>query len=253
MAFEWMAWAARQEVEHSPTKFVLIALANYADHNGMCFPSAETVKKFTAQSEKTIYRAFKKLEELGLIKSRRKRKENGHLSTFEFQLVSSGQRVQLMDKPVDCESSRAVKAKTPAKAKPETLTEELIEIEPVDCESTPNQSVILNQSDTPLTPLGISQELWEEYRQHRKQLGKKLTPIAQERAIKKLERLKASGTDPTAVIEQTLENGWTGLFELKDRKNEATSRNNPKLTGDQQNDITRRRALAKFGVVDERV
>jgi DNA-binding transcriptional ArsR family regulator len=104
MAFEWMAWASKQNIDHSPTKFVLIALANYADHKGVCFPSAKTIQKFTSLSEKTIYRAFKKLEEMGLVEMKRRRRDDGGYSTYEFQFLTSGLSVQLDDDPVDRES-----------------------------------------------------------------------------------------------------------------------------------------------------
>lgn len=55
---------------------------------------------------------------------------------------------------------------------------------------------------------------WNEYLEHRKQLKKPLTPLAAAKAVNKLHQLMLEGHDPGAVIEQTICNGWLGLFPL---------------------------------------
>lgn len=57
--------------------------------------------------------------------------------------------------------------------------------------------------------------IWSAYLQHRKQAKKPLTPTAQKAAIGKLRRMLEAGQDIEAVITQSIENGWTGLFEVK--------------------------------------
>lgn len=56
---------------------------------------------------------------------------------------------------------------------------------------------------------------WQIYLQHRKESRKPLTATAQTAAINKLERWKAEGKDISAIITQSVENGWSGLFEVK--------------------------------------
>ena len=56
---------------------------------------------------------------------------------------------------------------------------------------------------------------WQTYTQHRKESRKPLTATAQTAAINKLERWKAEGKDISAIITQSVENGWSGLFEVK--------------------------------------
>ena len=74
-------------------------------------------------------------------------------------------------------------------------------------------------------PDWLDNEIWDEYVQHRKQMRKPLTAKAEKMAIGKLDRMRMSGNDPTAVITQTLENGWTGLFELKGDGNGKSGNN----------------------------
>jgi hypothetical protein len=64
-------------------------------------------------------------------------------------------------------------------------------------------------------PDWLPEPAWSEWVKFR---GKKFTSKARELSLKTLERLHAEGNDPTAVIEQSIERGWTGLFPLKTEK-----------------------------------
>lgn len=55
---------------------------------------------------------------------------------------------------------------------------------------------------------------WKSFLDHRKALRKKMTPHAQELAIKTLEALRTAGQDVAAVLNQSIERGWQGLFEV---------------------------------------
>lgn len=59
----------------------------------------------------------------------------------------------------------------------------------------------------------------EEFKKYRRQLGKKLTPLAETKLLNELERL-APGDDATkiAILDQSICNGWTGVFPLKGKK-----------------------------------
>ena len=52
-----------------------------------------------------------------------------------------------------------------------------------------------------------------------KRSGKGWTPKAQELSVATLERLRREGHDVVKVIETSIENGWTGLFPLKNNNN----------------------------------
>lgn len=74
---------------------------------------------------------------------------------------------------------------------------------------------------TPVVPLPAwcPEEPWMRFEEHRKNIGKKLTPYAAQLALKELEKFWSRGHDPTKIIQQTILNGWTGLFEPKDTRN----------------------------------
>lgn len=71
-----------------------------------------------------------------------------------------------------------------------------------------------NKSDFEL-PIYITKERWEEWVKFRRQLKKPLTDLSIQKQIKFLSECQAKGQNPNLIIEQSIQNGWTGLFELK--------------------------------------
>lgn len=65
-------------------------------------------------------------------------------------------------------------------------------------------------------PEWLDLNLWNSYRQHRRALKSPMTDKAEELALRTLEGLMGQGHDPRAVIEQSIERSWKGLFPLKD-------------------------------------
>lgn len=74
-----------------------------------------------------------------------------------------------------------------------------------------------NKPPTPLIilPDWLSPELWEEFKEHRKDIKKGMSVKAERLALNRLIELKAAGEDIKAVIEQSIFNHWQGLFPLK--------------------------------------
>lgn len=68
-------------------------------------------------------------------------------------------------------------------------------------------------------PDWLSQEIWDSYLEHRKAKRAKLTPHAVQLCIRHLTEWHSQGQDVKAIIEQSIANGWTGLFPLKSNGN----------------------------------
>lgn len=60
-------------------------------------------------------------------------------------------------------------------------------------------------------PANVSPEIWADWCQHRREIGKRLTKTTCERQAKTL----AGHHAPDVVINQSISNGWTGLFPEK--------------------------------------
>lgn len=73
-----------------------------------------------------------------------------------------------------------------------------------------------------LIPDWLCSEAWEKFKDHR---GSKFTANAQQLAIAKLDRWRQQGHDPAEILNNSVMNGWKGLFEPKGNENGRTSRN----------------------------
>ena len=66
------------------------------------------------------------------------------------------------------------------------------------------------------TDVSLNQEALDEWIAYRKEIKKPLRAMSIDRVIKKLIKLSGGDLDmQMGIVEQSIENGYTGLFELK--------------------------------------
>lgn len=64
-------------------------------------------------------------------------------------------------------------------------------------------------------PSWLPEDAWHEYLQFRKEMKAPMSALAQTKAINKLDKLRKEGSAPAEVIDQSIVNGWKGLFPIK--------------------------------------
>lgn len=67
MSFQAMTWAVKAKLPTNE-KFLLVMMANYADANGRCWPSVQTLTDDTGMSRRSVQRAIKELVKRGFVK-----------------------------------------------------------------------------------------------------------------------------------------------------------------------------------------
>jgi len=66
-------------------------------------------------------------------------------------------------------------------------------------------------------PDWLNKDLWAEFKMHRQTIKAGMTELAEEKLLMKLERLiQDTGASQEDIIEQSIMNGWKGLFEVKE-------------------------------------
>lgn len=86
MSLSAMHYVRQASIRPSGRKFVMMALADYADEAGECFPHVATLAAYTSQSEKTVRDHLNALEAEGWIKRKRSRREDGTLAGYRFAI-----------------------------------------------------------------------------------------------------------------------------------------------------------------------
>jgi Helix-turn-helix domain len=77
MSIQAMAWAIEQNPHDCEAKLLLICIANYADKNGKCWPSIETLVADSSLSRSTVRRRLDALETAGLIRREKRKSVDG--------------------------------------------------------------------------------------------------------------------------------------------------------------------------------
>jgi hypothetical protein len=94
-----------------------------------------------------------------------------------------------------------------------------------------SQSQIIPNGITPPTPpvgdlvFSVPADEWRDFKMHRIKLKAPMTDKAEKLLLRNLERLWADGHDPVDVLNQSIERGWKGVFEIKGRNGNGQSGN----------------------------
>jgi DNA-binding transcriptional ArsR family regulator/ribosomal protein S11 len=88
MSVRWITWAWEQECSNAGEKLTLIALADHAGESGSAFPGCARLGEKTGQGESTIRRHLDSLEAAGMLERERRRRPDGTLGTYAYQLLN---------------------------------------------------------------------------------------------------------------------------------------------------------------------
>ena len=105
MSVKAVEWAFRQELPHI-RKFVLVALAEFADAGGGCFPSQATVARRCGITRETTNRAIADLKKGGLIEYRIRRRSNGSDTSCSYQLLMNPAADPVTEDDTPCHRGR---------------------------------------------------------------------------------------------------------------------------------------------------
>lgn len=86
MSLEAINNVRQMDIRPCGRKFVAMALADYADENGSCYPSVETLARYTSQGEKTVRDHLKALEEMGFLTRERSRNSHGQMGQYRYTI-----------------------------------------------------------------------------------------------------------------------------------------------------------------------
>lgn len=80
-----------------------------------------------------------------------------------------------------------------------------------------NPPIIPPTPKTQALPAWLPEKAFQDFAEHRRKIRKAMTKRAAELIIIELDKLMKRGHDPTAVLEQSIRNGWQDVFEIKEK------------------------------------
>lgn len=208
MSIDALRWAFQQQGITSSQKLVLLALADRADAADECYPSIQQIRLDTCLKADTICGATRALEEAGLIARQRR-----HNNSTVYRLIGVPGRHQIPNTGNSRNRGAAI-PETGNSTYPETG-----KLTPIEPPLNPKRKREPKTDHPTEAPEGVTPEAWTAWAKYRAEAGKKLTPSTVERQAAML-RAFTTG-EQRRIIEQSITNGWQGLFPLKnnDRSN----------------------------------
>jgi DNA-binding MarR family transcriptional regulator len=208
MSFEAAAWAWKQwdqEDITSPQKILLMALANYADENGNCFPKQESLAKKTSLGRQSVNKNLKVLEEKGLVKIISQQHEDGRKRNNLYILpLDRGMSSKATSDVVEGDSYKGI------------LTRNITKDPFNETVNTPARSRAREKVFHPLQPPDfVKQETWDAFLTHRTKLKAPNSDYALRLLVTRLKALQENGDDPNEALDEALLRGWKSVFPPK--------------------------------------
>ena len=212
-----MVWAMKQDIVTAPTpRHVLLCLANYAGEDGVgAFPSVARLARDTGLSERAVQQNLAKLAEAGVIVA-------GNQALAAARIDRTDRRPNVWNIDMDAtgrQGTQRGESAAPRRVNGVNLVQNGVNLvrergEPaapdpsIDPKSIQEQKKGRAPAALPEWLDAETWDLWCRYRNSRKGW----TADAKALSLRTLTKLRAAGHDPRAVIEQSIERGWTGLF-----------------------------------------
>lgn len=253
MSFQAMTWAVEQELR-TAEKMVLVMLANCCNHHtGRCDPSHKRLAKECGMSVSTLKRCIDGLEAAGLLRVENREQYGVNLPNQYHLLVgvgserthppedgpgvrsqSAGGRVTVNggvgsewpEGSVHSElQNRNLKQEVKPGNKPGNKPTREADKSASGDEGVSVPAVLSKSKQTKQNvtaelgelPTWIPVEAWSAFVEMRQAMGSrgKLTVNAARLIVRELDKLRAQGHEPGAVLEQSVMNNWKGVFGLK--------------------------------------
>ena len=231
MSVQSMSWALEQrDIVDATARYVLLVLANYADKNGRgAFPSSSSISEDTGLSIRTVKYKLDHLLEIGVIRLGNQAIAGAYIDRHDrrptvYDLcvergapAAPGSERGANDDTTGCSSRQnGVQTTTErgAGAAPNpSINHQGTIKEPKQPVAGAPEATKKDPKFDPLTckPINVSEQTWADWCQHRKEIRKPLTATTCAKQAKTL----AGHHAPDAVINQSISNGWTGLFPEK--------------------------------------
>ena len=190
-------------------KAVLISLADQANDGGYCWPSVGTIASRTCLSERAVQGAIKWLQAAGLLGASERR---GTSSVYQITPAAYAPPQEMRP---------AANAPTPAVSAPPPPQE--LRPTPADAAPKPSMNRQLNHQEPKKRasasvfelPGWVPADTWAAFMETRKAKKAKSTDYALSLIVKDLERFKAAGHDPVAILNNSIKAGWSDVYPPK--------------------------------------
>lgn len=213
MSIQATKWAWKVSVSGAE-KLVLVAIADFAGDDGIAWPTNEQLMEMTGASERSVRAARKGLSEKGVMETHvdgKKWKVRLRLEAAEFD-TKTAKSAGL--KSAKSATKSANIAKKSAKSAKPSNNHQVTTKEPLNNPLTPFAEKSTLPSVASL-PEWLPRDAWDGWIEMRRRAKKPPTDRAVALTLRELDAMRAQGQDVAAVLDQSTQRGWIGVFPVK--------------------------------------
>lgn len=242
-----MASVWEKAVTDDPTVLlVMLALADWANDEGVCWPSIPAIAQKCRTSERTVQRILRNMQQSGFLEITIRRGRN-HTNLYKLKVPTCQVLFKIEEVKGDiCDIEKVTNgAEAPVKGDIAMSPEP-----PVKPEPSKKQPSKARVPDSFFLPDWVPVEDWHDWLEVRRKLGAPQTDRALRLNLNRLDEYRGRGHPPEKVLQLAIERGWRGLFEPKEHGNG----NGKQITKAQQRERDRDqkwRAIASGSSPDE--
>ena len=213
---------------HRDSKVIYAYLCSYANIEGVCYPTRERIMNDLQMSKTTLYKYLKPLVDIGVVQIEKTKTDKGLLSKNVYHLCHK----------IDVTQHGTPQHGTPQHGTPQHGTPQHGTLTLIDLNSNIlnnnniNSNTINNTQGEAGSPHAKNQKKKSEpvtysndpelndaiveFIKFRKEIKKPMSDRAITLMINKLESLSHDKYEQVQILNQSIMQGWTGLYELKD-------------------------------------
>jgi hypothetical protein len=196
-----MSWVWEHGPKSGTDRLVLLALADFCDDAGTCFPSMRRIAQRACMTERGAQKALRRMADAGVISIET---GGGRSQCNRYSIALNPEQHSVNTVHPEPETPNAVH---PLRPKPRTRVHETLN------GGSPEPSVTvrsISKTDAREKLVAVlGEELTASLISHRKAIRKPITAEAAAMLATKLGKMR----DPPAAVRRSIENGWTGVFE----------------------------------------
>jgi len=178
--------------------------------------TADWIHRHCDEGRLRVRKVLAELQEAGYLEKRSERNDKGHVIEWIWDVNQGDKMIRTIDEITEPESPDVQKVVS-GQVGPGVQKSTSGRPVPIYKKQTNKEKV--NQKEKTKTPLPawLSEELWEDFKEHRKLLRKPLTPLAATRILKTLEQVATDYSEAEArqCLDTSIANGWLGVFPPK--------------------------------------
>ena len=185
--------------------------------------TADWVHKHCDEGRLRVRKVLAELQEAGYLEKRSERNNKGHVTSWVWD-INQGEKYIKPENRKPLPKSPDVQKVVSGQVGPGVQKSTSGQVTPYILKETNKEKVNQKEKTNSALPPWLSQELWQDFTEHRKLLKSPITPLAESRILKTLEQVASDYSEAEArqCLDTSIAMGWKGVFPPKAQA--ATSR-----------------------------